>query len=267
MNTDNMSILGLTLDYGPYGFMDGFDARHICNHTDTSGRYAWHAQPSVAHWNLYQLANSLHTIVPDADALRAALDHFEPTFLNAMQQRMMQKLGLSDWQEGDETLVDDLWSLMQANHADFTLTFRQLAYAPGMPELDQAHITQQQISQQQIETDLGNTVNASLKPFVDLFIDRAAAELWLERYRQRIARNPSKPDFNRIQTMLAANPLYVLRNHLAQQAIEAAQRGDASEIENLMKFLTNPFVAQPGMEAYAALPPAWASHIEVSCSS
>jgi uncharacterized protein YdiU (UPF0061 family) len=108
MNTDNMSILGLTLDYGPYGFMDGFDARHICNHTDTNGRYAWHAQPAVAHWNLYQLANSLHTIEPDADALRAALDHFDPTFLSAMQQRMMQKLGLSDWQEGDETLVDDL---------------------------------------------------------------------------------------------------------------------------------------------------------------
>jgi uncharacterized protein YdiU (UPF0061 family) len=220
MNTDNMSILGLTLDYGPYGFMDEFDAGHICNHTDTNGRYAWHAQPSVAHWNLYQLANSLHTIVPDADALRAALDHFDPVFLSAMQQRMMQKLGLSDWQEGDE-----------------------------------------------IETDLGNTVNANLKPFVDLFINREAAELWLERYRQRIARNPAKPEFNRIQTMLAANPLYVLRNHLAQQAIEAAQRGDASEIDRLMQVLKNPFVAQPGMEAYAAIPPAWLSHIEVSCSS
>ena len=91
MNTDNMSILGLTLDYGPFGFMDGFDARHICNHTDSSGRYAWHAQPAVAHWNLYQLANSLHLIVPDAKALRSALDQFEPTFLNAMQLRMMQK--------------------------------------------------------------------------------------------------------------------------------------------------------------------------------
>ena len=262
MNTDNMSILGLTLDYGPYGFMDEFDAGHICNHTDTNGRYAWHAQPAVAHWNLYQLANSLHTIVPDADALRAALDHFDPTFLSAMQQRMMQKLGLSDWQEGDEMLVDDLWSLMQANQADFTLSFRQLAYAPGLLDMEQNVITPQQI-----ETDLGNTVNTNLKPFVDLFIDRVAAELWLERYRQRIARNPSKPEFNRIQTMLAANPLYVLRNHLAQQAIEAAQRGDASVIDDLMQVLKNPFVAQPGMEAYAALPPPWASHIEVSCSS
>ena len=262
MNTDNMSILGLTLDYGPYGFMDGFDARHICNHTDTNGRYAWHAQPAVAHWNLYQLANSLHEIIPDADALRAALDLFEPTFLSAMQQRMMQKLGLSSWQDGDETLLDDLWSLMQASHADFTLTFRQLAYALSPTDMSQAGITQQQI-----EFDLGNTVNPALKPFVDLFIDRPAAEQWLERYRQRIARNIQMAGFDRIETMLAANPLYVLRNHLAHEAIEAAKKGDVSEIDNLMKILRNPFVAEAGMERYAALPPAWASRIEVSCSS
>lgn len=262
MNTDNMSILGLTLDYGPFGFMDGFDARHICNHTDSSGRYAWHAQPAVAHWNLYQLANSLHLIVPDAKALRSALDQFEPTFLNAMQLRMMQKLGLSDWQQGDETLVDDLWSLMQANHADFTLTFRQLAYAPGLR--DQSGF---ETSRQQVEQDLAGTVNANLRPFVDLFTDRAAAERWLEGYRLRITRNDNRSGFNRLQTMLASNPLYVLRNHLAQQAIEAAQKGDVSEIERLMQVLSNPFVAQPGMQAYAALPPAWASHIEVSCSS
>jgi len=262
MNTDNMSILGLTLDYGPYGFMDGFDAGHICNHTDTGGRYAWHAQPSVAHWNLYQLANSLHTIVPDADALRAALDQFEPTFLAAMQQRMMRKLGLVNWQQGDETLIDDLWSLMQSCHADFSLTFRQLAYAPGMPDLN--HL---QVSQGKIETDLGNTVNASLKPFIDLFVERSAAEQWLNRYQLRITRNPSTAGFNRVKSMLAVNPLYVLRNHLAQQAIEAAQRGDPSEIDRLMQILRNPFVAVSGMESYAAEPPAWASHIEVSCSS
>lgn len=262
MNTDNMSILGLTLDYGPYGFMDGFDARHICNHTDTSGRYAWHAQPAVAHWNLYQLANSLHEIVPDADALRGALDLFEPTFLSAMQQRMMQKLGLSDWLEGDETLVDDLWSLMQDSHADFTLTFRQLAYAVNLTDADQAAV-----DPRQVEFDLGHTVHSGLRPFVDLFLDRPAAQAWVERYGSRIARNASPRAFNRIQTMLAANPLYVLRNHLAQQAIDAAQKGDVSEINHLMKVLRNPFVAQAGMERYAALPPAWASQIEVSCSS
>lgn len=262
MNTDNMSILGLTLDYGPYGFMDGFDANHICNHTDTNGRYAWHAQPGIAHWNLYQLANSLHLIVPDADALRVALDQFEPAFLAAMQNRMMAKLGLSDWQDGDETLVDDLWSLMQASHADFTLTFRQLAYAPGLND-----IAQSGAAPRQIETDLGHTVSETVRPFIDLFVDRAAAERWLQRYRQRIAVSRSDPYFNRIQTMMSANPLYVLRNHLAQKAIESAQKGDASEIDQLVKVLRNPFIAHAGMDSYAALPPAWASHIEVSCSS
>lgn len=257
MNTDNMSILGLTLDYGPYGFMDGFDARHICNHTDTGGRYAWHAQPAVAHWNLYQLANSLLEIVPDTDALRDALEQFEPAFLSAMQQRMMNKLGLVRWQDGDETLVDDLWSLMQANRADFTLTFRQLAHAPGLTSANAA----------QIEQDLGATVHGALTPFVDLFVDREAALAWLERYRGRIQSQAGQSESERVQRMLATNPLYILRNHLAQQSIEAAQQGDSTPISSLMKLLANPYVAQPGMQAYAALPPAWASTLEVSCSS
>ena len=259
MNTDNMSILGLTLDYGPYGFMDGFDARHICNHTDTNGRYAWHAQPSVAHWNLYQLANSLFSIVPDAEALRTALDSFEPTFLNAMQTQMSKKLGLKKWQAGDEVLIDDLWSVMQASHADFSMTFRQLAYAPGLT----------QATPGQLAFDLGGTVgdgSGSLQPFVDLFVDREAAGAWLMRYRDRVALE-SSPWQQRVSDMLAVNPLYVLRNYLAQQVIETTQRGDFSELENMMDLLADPFSARAGMERYAALPPHWASKIEVSCSS
>ncbi len=259
MNTDNMSILGLTLDYGPYGFMDGFDARHICNHTDTNGRYAWHAQPAVAHWNLYQLANSLFSIVPDAEALRNALDAFEPTFLNAMQSQMSKKLGLKTWQAGDEALIDDLWSVMQASHADFSMTFRQLAFAPGLTEATPS----------QLALDLGGTVgdgSGSLRPFIDLFVDREAAEAWLVRYRDRVALE-SSPWQQRVSDMLAVNPLYVLRNYLAQQVIEATQRGDFSELENMMNLLADPFLARAGMERYAALPPHWASKIEVSCSS
>ena len=259
MNTDNMSILGLTLDYGPYGFMDGFDARHICNHTDANGRYAWHAQPAVAHWNLYQLANSLFSIVPDAEALRNALDAFEPTFLKAMQSRMSQKLGLTTWQAGDEVLIDDLWSVMQASHADFSMSFRQLAYAPGLT----------QASPGQVAFDLGGTVgdgSGSLQPFVDLFVDREAAGAWLIRYRERVALEAT-PWQQRVSDMLAVNPLYVLRNYLAQQVIEATQRGDFSELENMMDLLGSPFTARVGMERYAALPPHWASKIEVSCSS
>lgn len=259
MNTDNMSILGLTLDYGPYGFMDGFDARHICNHTDTNGRYAWHAQPAVAHWNLYQLANSLFSVVPDAEALRKALDVFEPTFLNAMQSHMSKKLGLKTWQAGDEVLIDDLWSVMQASHADFSMTFRQLAYAPGLT----------QAAPGQVAFDLGGTVgdgSGSLQPFVDLFLDREAAGAWLIRYRERVALEVA-PWQQRVSDMLAVNPLYVLRNYLAQQVIETTQRGDFSELENTMDLLAAPFSARAGMERYAALPPHWASKIEVSCSS
>ena len=257
MNTDNMSILGLTLDYGPDGFMDGFDAKHICNHTDSGGRYAWHAQPAVAHWNLYQLANSLHEIVPETEPLKAALDEYEACFLGAMQTRMSQKLGLSAWQSGDETLIDDLWSLMQASHADFTLTFRQLAYAPGLT----------QASQEQIEHDLGGTVNANLLPFVDLFVDRAGAQAWLKRYSARLGSDPTKNWQERVAGMLAVNPLYVLRNHIAQQAIEAAEKGDFSEVQRQMQLLSDPFHARAGLEAYAAAPPAGAPHLEVSCSS
>ncbi|MCF8172381.1 MAG: YdiU family protein [Candidatus Methylopumilus sp.] len=257
MNTDNMSILGLTLDYGPYGFMDGFDAKHICNHTDSGGRYAWHAQPAVAHWNLYQLANSLHEIVPEAEPLKAALDEYEACFLGAMQARMSQKLGLSAWQAGDETLIDDLWSLMQASHADFTLTFRQLAYAPGLTQASQA----------QIEHDLGGTVNANLLPFVDLFVDRAGAQAWLSRYSARVGSDPTQHWQERVAGMLAVNPLYVLRNHIAQQAIEAAEKGDFSEVQRQMQLLSDPFQARAGLEAYAAAPPAGAPHLEVSCSS
>jgi uncharacterized protein YdiU (UPF0061 family) len=257
MNTDNMSILGLTLDYGPYGFMDGFDAKHICNHTDSGGRYAWHAQPAVAHWNLYQLANSLHEIVPEAEPLKAALDEYEACFLGAMQARMSQKLGLGAWQAGDETLIDDLWSLMQASHADFTLTFRQLAYAPGLTQASQA----------QIELDLGGTVNANLLPFVDLFVDRAGAQAWLSRYSARLGSDPTQHWQERVAGMLAVNPLYVLRNHIAQQAIEAAEKGDFSEVQRQMQLLSDPFHARAGLEAYAAAPPAGAPHLEVSCSS
>lgn len=257
MNTDNMSILGLTLDYGPYGFMDGFDAKHICNHTDSSGRYAWHAQPAVAHWNLYQLANSLHLIVPKAEPLKAALDEYEACFLEAMQTRMSQKLGLGAWQAGDETLIDDLWSLMQASLADFTLTFRQLAYAPGLTQASQA----------QIERDLGGTVNANLLPFVDLFVDRAGAQAWLSRYSARLGSDPTQHWQERVAGMLAVNPLYVLRNHIAQQAIEAAGKGDFSEVQRQMQLLSDPFHARAGLEAYAAAPPAGAPHLEVSCSS
>ena len=238
MNTDNMSILGLTLDYGPYGFMDAFRLGHVCNHTDTEGRYAWNRQPSVALWNLYRLAGSLHPLAPDADALRAVLDGYEARFTEAFHARMAAKTGLSGWQADDEGLVDDLLRLMHEHGADFTLAFRRLSDA----------------------------VRGQDQPFLDLFIDRAAAGAWLARLQARHAQDGRAP-LERAGAMDRVNPLYVLRNHLAEQAIRAAQAGDASEIVTLLQLLQDPYTARPGHEAYAGLPPDWAAGIEVSCSS
>ncbi|WP_434646866.1 protein adenylyltransferase SelO [Achromobacter piechaudii] len=238
MNTDNMSILGLTLDYGPYGFMDGFRLGHVCNHSDSEGRYSWNRQPSVALWNLYRLGGSLHALVQDVEALRAVLDEFEAVFTRAFHDRMGAKLGLAAWLPADEPLLDDLLKLMDANQADFTLSWRRLADA----------------------------VLGQRSAFEDLFIDRPAAAAWLDRLLARQAQD-GRPAEARADAMNRVNPLYVLRNHLAEEAIRAAKKGDASEIDTLMKLLRNPYQPQPGYERYAGLPPDWAGSLEVSCSS
>jgi len=239
MNTDNMSILGLTLDYGPYGFMDGFNARHICNHSDAAGRYAWNTQPSVAYWNLTRLAVSLHALVGDKDALVDALAGFEPSFAAAFAARMAAKLGLADWQGADDdALLNDLWRLMHANRADFSLSFRRLSQA----------------------------VRGHRQPFLDLYADRQGACDWLDRHAARLAL-AGRPAAAAAASMDAVNPVYVLRNHLAEAAIRAAQQGDAAEIDTLLELLSTPCVERPGFERYAALPPDWAASLSVSCSS
>ena len=239
MNTDNMSILGLTLDYGPFGFMDGLNMAHICNHSDSEGRYAWNRQPSAGLWNLYRLAGALHPIVGDEDALRAILADFEPRFTGQFNRLMSAKIGLEGIQnDADRQLLDDLLALMHQHRADFTLSFRNLSQA----------------------------LRGEDAAFVDLFIDRDAARAWLDRLRVRV-QTRATPLADIAQDMDRVNPLYVLRNHLAEQAIRMAQAGDYSEIDRLMHVLRSPFAPQPGAEAYAQLPPDWASSLEVSCSS
>lgn len=242
MNTDNMSILGLTLDYGPYGFMDGFNAAHICNHTDTAGRYAWNVQPMVAHWNLYRLAEALRPLVGEAAVLRAELDRYESEFTSAFHGLMAAKLGLAQWQSGDEDLMNALWQMMHSQRADFTLTFRRLAHA------------------------LAPHGSGGSDRFEDLFIDQEPVQAWLGRYQARLAQDP-QPAQARMAAMQRVNPLYILRNHLAEQAIQAARQRDPSEIERLMHVLREPYTEKPGYESYAALPPDWAGSLEVSCSS
>jgi uncharacterized protein YdiU (UPF0061 family) len=245
MNTDNMSIVGLTLDYGPYGFMDGFDAHHICNHTDSAGRYAWDSQPAVAHWNLFQLAGALLPLVQDEAALRDVLSKYEGAFLSAFHQKMGAKLGLAQWEEDDNELLTGLWTVMHHNRADFTLSFRRLAAVSQHDDASSA---------------------AGQETFEDLFLDRAAAGAWLATYRARLRRQ-TVGDAERAARMNRVNPVYVLRNHLAELAIRAAQERDTSELDRLLGLLRDPYTEKPGFEAYSRIPPDWASSLEVSCSS
>lgn len=239
MNTDNMSILGLTLDYGPFGFMDGFDMGHICNHSDGQGRYAWNRQPSVGLWNMYRLAGALHPLVNDEDALRKVLGDYEAHFSAHFNASMAAKVGLPDLADAqDRQLLDDLLALMHQHHADFTLSFRSLSDA----------------------------VRGRDSAFVDLFINRDAARAWVTRLLARLETLPT-PRVDIAQAMDGVNPLYVLRNHLAEQAIRAAQAGDYAEIGRLMRVLKRPYDVQADAASYAQLPPDWASGLEVSCSS
>ncbi len=244
MNTDNMSILGLTLDYGPFGFLDGFDANHICNHTDAQGRYAYGRQPAVGRWNLYCLAEALMPLIEDVDRAEAALAPFKTIFGGAMDAAIHAKLGLAERLPGDPALVDALFALLQDSHADFTLFFRRLA-------------------------DLEHPAAATARPgqqVRDLFVDRERFDRWAVDYRARLLQESRDAEVRRV-AMRAVNPRYVLRNHLAEEAIVRARAGDFSEIERLAQVLRTPFDDQPAFERYADLPPAWASELEVSCSS
>ena len=241
MNTDNMSILGLTLDYGPFGFMEAFDAKHICNHTDQGGRYSYANQVPVGHWNCYALGNALLPLIGEPDVAEEALAVYRPEFGRQMDILMRGKLGLTESREGDAKLFEDTIELLQANHPDFTLFFRQLG-------------------------DLRIDEPAQDEPLRDLFIDRAAFDAWATIYRARL-RDENSSDAPRRAAMNLVNPKYILRNYLAQMAIEQAQNGDFSGVHKLLAVLERPFDEQPENAAYAELPPDWAAHLEVSCSS
>jgi uncharacterized protein YdiU (UPF0061 family) len=241
LNTDNMSILGLTLDYGPFGFMEAFDSGHICNHTDQQGRYSYANQPQIGHWNCHALAQALLPLVGEVEDAQEALGVYQGEFAAHMDQLLHAKLGLSETGEDERALFDAMFSLMQANHVDFTQFFRKLGGLQlGAPEQD--------------------------GPVRDLFIDREAFDGWAVLYRARLAKE-TRGDAERKAAMDAVNPKYVLRNYLAQVAIEKAQNKDFSEVARLLSVLERPFDEQPEHEVYAALPPDWASHLEVSCSS
>jgi uncharacterized protein YdiU (UPF0061 family) len=246
MNTDNMSILGLTLDYGPFGFMEAFDVDHICNHTDQGGRYSYSNQVPVGHWNCYALANALLPLIQDKDAAEVALDGYIDAYGDKFDELMHAKLGLVTAQDGDKDLFDAMFKLMHENRVDFTQFFRRLG-----------ELRADVLDSDRVEADA---------PLRDLFLDRPGFDAWAVDYRARLRQENSEDGARRL-AMHRVNPKYVLRNYLAQTAIEKAQNGDYAEVDKLLAILERPFDEQPENESYAALPPDWASHLEVSCSS
>jgi uncharacterized protein YdiU (UPF0061 family) len=241
MNTDNMSILGLSIDYGPFGFMEAFDAAHICNHSDQQGRYSYQMQPGIGQWNCYALGQALLPLIGDVDSTHAALDIYKTEYQTRLDQLLHAKLGLKTHRKDDDKLIDAMFALLQNTHADFTLFFRRLG-------------------------DLQVENPAADEPLRDLFIDRPAFDAWALQYRVRLRQENSVEKERRL-AMNAVNPKYVLRNYLAQSAIEKAQNKDYSEIAKLLRILEKPFDEQPEHAKYADLPPDWASELEVSCSS
>lgn len=240
MNTDNMSILGLTFDYGPFGFIDDYEPSYICNHSDYSGRYAFDQQPSIALWNLSALGYALTPLL-DKTEIDHGLEHYQDTLQQQYSHNMRQKLGLTITDESDTVLFSGLFQLLKQHHVDYTLFFRTLS-----------HIT------------IDNLLHCD-HLFSALFQCTSALKTWLTRYQQRLLLEPN--DIQRLTTMLHHNPKYILRNYLAQQAIEEAEQGDYQLIDQLMTVLAHPFDEHKGAEALAQLPPNWGKHLEISCSS
>ena len=252
MNTDNMSVLGLTIDYGPFQFMDGFDPAHICNHSDYQGRYAYGRQPNVAYWNLYCLAQALAPLIDDHDMTLQVLEVYKTLFPRCLGDAMRAKLGLvgdlapESEREADWTLVEDVMQHMAAEKVDFTVFWRQLSQAVSL------------------QSKNATLTDAGWRSVTDLVLDRPRLHAWLARYGERAGQG----SFAAMgQQMLRTNPKFVLRNHLAEIAIRQAQLGDFSEIEVLHNLLKSPFDEHTGFEAYADLPPDWAGQLEISCSS
>ncbi|TCS69002.1 uncharacterized protein YdiU (UPF0061 family) [Sulfuritortus calidifontis] len=252
MNTDNMSILGLTIDYGPYGWIDNYDPDWTPNTTDAEGRrYRFGHQPHIAHWNLSRLADALLPAFPTPDTLHHGLDRYIDVFTETHSAMTAAKFGLHRLKREDSEWVAEAFELMQRAEVDMTLFFRKLA------EID--------------------TAAPSLAPLAEAFYSEAlreqhrpAFEAWLQGYAERL-RGDGEPAEARRARMNATNPRYVLRNYLAQEAIDLATQGDLSRVHELLDLVRKPYDEQPGRERFAARRPDWARQKAgcsmLSCSS
>ena len=250
MNTDNMSIHGVTLDYGPFGFVEQYDPNFICNHSDYHGRYAFDKQPEIGLFNLSCLAQALLPVLhEDADhavtLAKRALDRYQDLFFEHYYASMAEKLGFKSFKPSDQQLIKSLLSLMEMDHVDYTILFRYLS---------------------------GSVLDSVAQKCRDLFIDRPAFDDWFKLYLDRLAQDYEIEDTvslaARSDRMKKVNPKFILRNYMAEIAIRKAQdEDDYSEIEKLMTILSAPFDEHEAFEHYAGHPPEWAQQIEVSCSS
>jgi len=252
MNTDNMSILGLTIDYGPYGWTDNFDLDWTPNTTDAGGkRYRFGNQIPIAHWNLVRLANALYPVFGEAGPLEAALDHFVDQISEGQAEMMAHKLGFGAFKQSDEELIESLFELLGATETDMTIFFRSLS-----------------------DLDLNSPSTAV---FQDAFYSAKDAESvqprwqeWVESYVKRARMDNISPEIRKGK-MDAVNPRYVLRNYMAQMAIDKAKQGDASLIHELLDLLRDPYRLQPERDNWFAKRPDWARHKAgcsmLSCSS
>lgn len=245
MNSDNMSIHGLTLDYGPYGFLDEYDPGFICNHSDHSGRYAFDKQPDVGLFNLSCLAQALLPLLDDdpdtaVEIAKHELDQYASQYVTFYSGIMSKKLGFVDVRIEYKELIDKLLALMASNKVDYTMFFRAL-------------------SEESLEVVRERACN--------LFLDRDACSGWLDEYEKHLI-DAGLPNEARSAQMKQLNPKYILRNYMAEVAIrEATVDEDYSEIDRLIKILRTPFDEHDAFEHYAGHPPGWAQQISVSCSS
>jgi serine/tyrosine/threonine adenylyltransferase len=253
MNTDNMSILGLTIDYGPYGWLEGYDPYWTPNTTDLPGRrYAYGRQPQIAAWNLARLAGALSPLIKDVHVLERGLEVYADTFTSSWRRMLADKLGIASLdRDGDDALVTELFDVLQQTETDMTLFFRRLAVASAE---DSEPLRRTFYS------------DAALSE-----AHRARLIAWLERYAARVEQD-DVPAAQRVARMNRANPKYVLRNYLTQQAIDAANEGDPSLIERLLCVLKAPYDEQPEHEDdLAQRRPEWARNkpgcSALSCSS
>ena len=249
MNTDNMSILGLTIDYGPYGWLEGFDFGWTPNTTDKQHkRYRYGNQPTIGLWNLYQLANALYPLIEEAAPLEKILEDYKSNFEKKSQDMMRAKLGLTSDKETDINIIQSLENNLQATETDMTIFFRTLSsFKKEQPEkgvelIQDAFYTP--------DTIKGNVLNNWKQWFAD--------------YAKRLEDETTSAD-ERLQQMNKVNPKYVLRNYMAQLAIDKADKGDTSLLEEMYLLLKEPYSEQPKFEHWFAKRPEWARH-KVGCS-